>query len=155
MDTLTPAERSKRMSRVRGRNTLPELLVRKMLHRLGYRYRIHDRELPGRPDIVFPKRRKVIFVHGCFWHRHEHCKLASTPKSRSQFWLAKLEANRQRDERNLGLLDGLGWGVLVVWQCELKGKALTSVLESFLADACTIESESRLTRPKGPRVFEV
>lgn len=119
VDTLTPAERSARMGRIRGSNTKPELLLRLALHRLGYRYRLHRRDLPGRPDIVFPSRRRAIFVHGCFWHHHT-CKIGHVPASRTEFWQQKFARNKQRDERNLQDLSGMGWEVLVIWECELK-----------------------------------
>jgi len=124
MDTLTPEQRSERMSRVRGRDTKPELLVRRLVHSMGYRYRLHRRDLPGKPDLVFPARRKVIFVHGCFWHRHPDpaCPLARLPKSRLDFWDPKLETNRKRDESNLALLAALGWKVLEVWECQTKNR---------------------------------
>jgi DNA mismatch endonuclease (patch repair protein) len=134
-DTLTPAERSERMSRVRGRHTAPEMLVRRVVHALGYRYRLHRRELPGCPDLVFEKRRKVIFVHGCFWHRHDDsaCKLARLPKSRLDFWLPKLEANRQRDETNQARLAAIGWKSLIIWESQLGDRALlTERIRSFL-----------------------
>ena len=119
MDTLTPAERSERMSRVRSRDTGPELRVRRLLFSMGYRYRLHDRRLPGNPDIVFPGRRKIVFVHGCFWHRHANCPLARLPKSRKVFWRGKLEANRVRDGRVKSALRRAGWSVATVWECEL------------------------------------
>ena len=121
MDTLTPSQRSERMGKVRGRDTRPEMQIRRILHRAGYRYRLHRRDLPGNPDIVFAGERKVIFVHGCFWHRHSdrRCKLARLPKSRLDFWLAKLEGNRNRDTRSRGRLRMLGWKVFVVWECQL------------------------------------
>jgi DNA mismatch endonuclease (patch repair protein) len=134
-DTLTPAERSERMSRVRGCGTAPEMLVRRGVHALGYRYRLHRRELPGCPDLVFGKRRKAIFVHGCFWHRHDDsaCKLARLPKSRLDFWLPKLEANRQRDEKNQVRLGAIGWKSLIIWECQLGDRALlTERIRSFL-----------------------
>lgn len=120
MDTLTPEQRSERMSRVRGRDTKPELLVRRIAHEMGYRFRLHRRDLPGAPDLVFPSRRKVIFVHGCFWHRHTEpaCKLARMPKSRLDFWATKLENNKKRDEKNIVLLNDLGWETLVMWECQ-------------------------------------
>src|SRR5262249_133070 len=120
-DTLTPKERSERMSRIRGRDTGPEWIVRRMVHGLGYRYRLHGRMLPGRPDLVFPGRRKVMFGDGCFFHRHSDpaCRLARLPKSRLDFWLPKLTGNRERDMRNEAALIGDGWQVLVVWECEL------------------------------------
>ena len=111
------------MSRIRGANTKPELAVRSMLHRMGYRFRIANRTLPGKPDIVLPKYRAVIFVHGCFWHRHQGCKYAYTPKSRSVFWGQKFEGNVMRDKNNLSLLRKTGWLLIVVWECEIKRNA--------------------------------
>jgi DNA mismatch endonuclease (patch repair protein) len=124
-DTLTPAQRSQRMSRVRGKDTGPEKVVRRLVHGMGYRYRLHRRELPGVPDLVFVTRRKVIFVHGCFWHRHgdSACKLARLPKSRLDFWLPKLDANAERDQRNQLALRAQGWQVMTIWECELKDPA--------------------------------
>jgi DNA mismatch endonuclease (patch repair protein) len=121
IDTLTPAERSERMSRVRSKDTGPELAVRRIAHAMGYRYRLHQRDLPGHPDLVFVRHRKVIFVHGCFWHRHSDssCKLGRTPKSRLDFWLPKLEANAARDLKTEEKLQARGWKILVVWECEL------------------------------------
>ncbi len=112
------------MSRVRGRDTKPEMLVRRLTHGMGYRYRLHRLGLPGSPDLVFPSRMKVIFVHGCFWHQHldPGCKLARLPKSKLDFWGPKLETNRERDERNLVLLAELGWDVLVIWECQTKNR---------------------------------
>ena len=135
MDTLSQQERSKRMSLVRGRDTKPEMRVRQLTHALGYRYRLHRRSLPGKPDLVFGPRRKVIFVHGCFWHRHSDpsCKLARLPKSRRDFWLPKLEGNRARDERNKKKLTELGWDVLEIWECETADtKALAKKIKGFL-----------------------
>ncbi len=133
MDTLTPEERSKRMGLVRSKNTKPELLVRQLTHALGFRYRLHREGLPGRPDMVFPGRRKVIFVHGCFWHRHEGCHLARMPKSRLEFWEPKLTKNRERDLQVNKLLAEQGWKVLVVWECELRDKnALEQRIKEFL-----------------------
>ena len=114
------------MSLVRGRDTKPEMRVRRLIHSLGYRYRLHRRDLPGKPDLVFGPRRKAIFVHGCFWHRHPDpaCKLARLPKSRRDFWLPKLEGNRARDERNNAALTEMGWDVLEVWECETSDEEL-------------------------------
>jgi DNA mismatch endonuclease (patch repair protein) len=123
MDTLTSEKRSWNMSRIRGANTKPELAVRSMLHRMGYRFRIANKTLPGRPDIVLPKYRAVIFVHGCFWHRHQGCKYAYTPKSRLDFWGRKFEGNVMRDKNNLSLLKKTGWLPIVVWECEIKRNA--------------------------------
>lgn len=112
------------MSRVRGKDTKPEMVVRRIVHGMGYRYRLHRRELPGAPDLVFPARRKVLFVHGCFWHRHSKCKLARLPKSRIDFWKPKLMANKRRDVKNLSRLAALGWESLVIWECEIRDKEM-------------------------------
>ena len=120
MDTLSAEARSERMGRVRSKDTKSELAVRRLVHSLGYRYRLHGRNLPGRPDLVFARRRKVIFVHGCFWHRHEGCPNTRWPKSRLDFWQPKLEANQQRDRRNEEQLRDFGWGYLVIWECETR-----------------------------------
>jgi DNA mismatch endonuclease (patch repair protein) len=122
MDTLSPAERSERMSRVRSRNTKPEMVVRKLVFGMGYRYRLHSGNLPGHPDLVFAGRRKVIFVHGCFWHHHPGC--GRTPKTRRDFWVPKLEANWARDIANQARLENAGWSVAVVWECEIKHQSL-------------------------------
>src|SRR5580704_9432837 len=108
------------MARVRSKNMRPEMAVRKLVFAMGYRYRLHVRDLPGCPDLVFRPRRKVIFVHGCFWHRHADCSLARLPKSRLDFWEPKLEGNRQRDEKNNEALAREGWRVLTVWECQVK-----------------------------------
>ncbi len=132
-DTLSPRERSERMSRVRSTDTKPEMRVRRLVHGLGYRYRLHVRELPGTPDLVFPSRRAVIFVHGCFWHRHENCALARLPKSRLDFWRKKLESNTTRDAAQQERLRELGWRVLVVWECQLGDTTkLTDTIRHFL-----------------------
>lgn len=123
MDTLNPPQRSARMALVRGKNTKPELLVRRLVHGLGYRYRLHRRDLPGTPDLVFPGRGKIIFVHGCFWHRHKGCVLARLPKSRGEFWVPKLEGNAARDAHNICALRRLGWGVMTIWECQLRDTA--------------------------------
>lgn len=120
MDNIPPSERSEIMSRVRAKNSRPEMLVRRLVFAEGYRYRLHDRRLPGCPDLVFKSRRKVIFVHGCFWHRHSNCALARMPKSRLDFWEPKLNANKERDARNKKLLAKDGWKVLTIWECELR-----------------------------------
>ena len=134
-DTLTPEQRSKLMSRIRSRDTMPEMAVRRLVHRMGYRYRLHRRDLPGAPDLVFGPRRKVIFVHGCFWHLHQGCPQARMPKSRVDFWGPKLEGNRLRDQRNQAELERLGWEVLVIWECEVKGQeqSLPERIEEFLS----------------------
>ncbi len=119
MDTLSEKERSRRMSLIRSKGSAPELKLRKLIHGMGFRYRLHVRGLPGKPDLVFPSRKAIIFMHGCFWHRHESCRLARWPKSKLDFWKPKLEENRKRDLRNQKELEKLGWRVLVVWECEL------------------------------------
>lgn len=133
MDNLSPAGRSEVMARVHSTDTRPEMLVRKLVYALGYRYRLHVRDLPGRPDMVFRNRAKVIFIHGCFWHRHARCALARLPKSRLDFWLPKLEGNRKRDERNKRELQRMGWKVLTVWECQLNRPArLADRVKRFL-----------------------
>ncbi|MBI1175684.1 MAG: DNA mismatch endonuclease Vsr [Sideroxydans sp.] len=132
-DTLTPIERSHRMALVRSVDTKPEMVVRRLVHGMGFRYRLHCRDLPGTPDLVFRSRRAVIFVHGCFWHRHGGCALARMPKSRVQFWRSKLEGNKERDARKIAALRADKWRVLVVWECELKNReALARKLSRFL-----------------------
>ncbi len=134
-DTLAPAERSARMALIQGKNTKPELAVRRLVHGMGYRYRLHAPELPGRPDLVFRPRRKAIFVHGCFWHRHDDptCKLARLPRSRLDFWKTKLEGNRARDARVVAELGSLGWATLVLWECQIKTRAsLEATITEFL-----------------------
>ncbi len=129
MDSVTPTRRSEIMARVRARDTKPEMLV----YAMGYRYRLHAKELPGKPDLAFRSRLKAIFVHGCFWHRHPGCVLARIPKSRQDFWIPKLEANRQRDIRNEQELTKRGWNVLTIWECELGDMpGLESRIRKFL-----------------------
>jgi DNA mismatch endonuclease, patch repair protein len=135
LDTLTSRERSERMSRVRSVDTKPEMRVRRVAHSLGFRYRLHVKDLPGRPDLVFRSRQKVILVHGCFWHRHEGCARCRTPKSpeRLAFWRDKFRENVERDRRNGEALVAAGWDVLVVWECETEDlDALERRLRSFL-----------------------
>jgi DNA mismatch endonuclease (patch repair protein) len=119
VDFLSPSERSERMSRIRSSNTSPEVALRRALHALGLRFRLHRKDLPGRPDIVLPRYRTAIFVHGCFWHRHDGCKIASTPKSNTEFWMEKFNRNIARDTRSREMLEAQGWRVIVVWECEL------------------------------------
>lgn len=119
-DIVDRATRSRMMSGIRGRDTKPEVTVRKYLHAQGLRYRIAPKTLPGKPDIVLPKYKTVVFVHGCFWHRHENCRFSATPATNVEFWQTKLKANVVRDARNTALLEQLGWRVLVVWECEVK-----------------------------------
>ena len=137
MDSLTPEERSEVMRRVRSKGSQPELFVRKLVYGLGYRYRLHAKELPGCPDLVFRSRFKVIFMHGCFWHRHAKCALARMPKSRVEFWQPKLDGNKKRDEKNKRRLWRAGWKVLTIWECQLKDAShLGSVIGRFLDTEC-------------------
>lgn len=132
MDTITPAKRSALMSRIRSKNTRPELAVRSILHRLGYRFRLHRKDLPGRPDIVLPKHRKIILVQGCFWHGHT-CRLASKPKSNEGYWSTKIAGNRARDARTLKALAEQGWTVLELWECEVRRfEGLEERLQAFM-----------------------
>jgi len=126
--------RSAQMAKVRGKDTKPEMRVRKALHAAGLRFRLHAKDLPGRPDIVFRSRRIAVFVHGCFWHRHADpsCKLARFPKTRLSFWLNKLEGNRQRDARDLASLTALGWLPIVIWECQTKDRAALSALVNLV-----------------------
>jgi DNA mismatch endonuclease (patch repair protein) len=145
-DRLTAQARSRNMARVRDRNTGPELTVRRLLHRMGYRFRLHRKDLPGRPDIVLPRYRSVIFVHGCFWHGHSGCRAAARPTSNAEFWNRKLDSNIQRDQAVRQELTGQKWNVLVVWECELREiQALEERLRAFLQpdnDNCKGEAAS-------------
>ena len=133
MDRLTREQRSWNMSRIRGTDTKPEVRVRSVLHRMGYRFRLHCRKLPGKPDIVLPKFETVIFVHGCFWHRHPGCRLAYTPKSRVKFWTEKFQRNVERHTEVDEQLTELGWRVILIWECETKEEqTLRSLLENVL-----------------------
>ncbi len=134
MDTVSPKERSRIMASVPQRHSTPEIAVRRLVHSMGYRYRLHRRDLPGTPDLTFISRRKVIFVHGCFWHRHG-CRLTTTPETNAEFWANKFRENQERDERVVRQLTRAGWGVLVVWQCEIKDEGeLAARIRSFLGD---------------------
>ena len=134
-DVAVDPARSELMRRVRGKNTTPERAVRRVAHALGYRFRLHRRDLPGTPDLVFPRLRRAIFVHGCFWHRHEGCARTTTPKTRAAYWREKFEQNTRRDRRNLAALRRLGWSVLVVWECQtFERTELLAKLSRFLDD---------------------
>ena len=134
-DIVDSKRRSRIMSRIRGRDTTPELAVRRMAHRLGFRFRLHRKDLPGRPDIVFPQYRAAVFVHGCFWHRHNGCRYAYTPKSRVPFWTEKFKKNVAHDRRSEEALRNLGWRVLVIWECETQDEiALQSCLLKHMRD---------------------
>lgn len=133
MDTVTRESRSANMRRIKSENTKPELVVRRLVYRLGYRYRLHRRDLPGKPDLVFPSQRRVIFVHGCFWHQHGPCSDSRIPKSRRSYWVPKLRANKRRDVRNYRRLRRLNWSYLVVWECQIgRSGNLVKKIEKFL-----------------------
>lgn len=137
--TAVPAARRRNMAAIRGAGTKPEMLVRRTAHGLGYRFRLHVKDLPGRPDLVFPKRRKVIFVHGCFWHRHG-CRYSVMPRTRREWWQAKLEGNAARDRRDQEALQALGWIVLVLWECDLRdAEGLRQVIREFLGPVPAVD----------------
>jgi DNA mismatch endonuclease Vsr len=115
------------MAAIRSKGTKPEMAIRSIAHRLGYRFRLHRRDLPGKPDLVFPARRKVVFVNGCFWHQHSRCRFAARPATRPEFWAAKLDGNRERDRRVRRALRNAGWEVLVIWECQLRDPAAVTV----------------------------
>lgn len=132
-DRFSAAVRSRMMANIKAKDTKPELLVRRLLHSMGYRFRLHRKDLPGTPDIVFPGRAAIIFVHGCFWHQHAGCRFAAMPATRRSFWKNKLEANRQRDRRAIAVLRRCGWRVAVVWECQTRKLAtLEFRLRKFL-----------------------
>jgi DNA mismatch endonuclease (patch repair protein) len=133
VDIVSPEVRSRMMSGIKGKNTMPEIVVRKATHRMGLRFRIHCKDLPGKPDLVFPKHKTVVFVHGCFWHRHD-CRLAAVPKTRPEFWAAKFKANIERDLRNRHHLESLGWRVIEIWECETRDAQ--TLLAKLLQIAC-------------------
>ncbi|MGR9179731.1 very short patch repair endonuclease (plasmid) [Rhizobium leguminosarum] len=132
MDILSREQRSEVMSRIRGRNTKPEMLVRRTAHALGYRFRLHRKDLPGSPDLVFPGRRIALFVHGCFWHRHKGCRLAYVPKSNEKFWQGKFERNIERDSQAVDKLQELGWKPRVIWECQTRKAELAADLQKLL-----------------------
>lgn len=132
-DIVDRPTRSRMMSGIRGKNTKPEMLVRRFLHRKGLRYRLHDPKLAGRPDIVLPRHRTIIMVQGCFWHRHSGCQYAYVPKTRQEFWLTKFEGNVQRDRRSLSQLQSQGWRCLTIWECELRSTEAEKVLNRLYA----------------------
>ena len=145
-DSLTPLKRSWNMSRIRSSNTKPEMLIRSLLHRMGFRFRVHRKDLAGRPDIVLPRYRTVIFVHGCFWHQHKDCIEASRPKSNTAYWQSKLDGNVERDRKNHRLLREQGWRVLLFWECEVENDPERIALQT--------EQELRGT-PQDPRHYNL
>ena len=142
-DILTLSQRSHCMSRIRGKNTKPEILVRKGLHARGFRFRLQDKKLPGRPDIVLPKYGVAIMVNGCFWHGHKGCRYATKPKSNVEFWEAKIARNRHRDEVTNAHLEALGWHVITVWECELREKSNIETRLEELADEIRLAGEKK------------
>ncbi len=139
VDKLTPEERSRNMGKIRSKDTSPEMVVRKLVHRLGYRYRLHRKDLPGKPDLTFPSKKKIIFVHGCFWHQHQasSCKIARLPKSKTDYWIPKLQRNVERDIQHRKALKKMGWDSLVIWECETyKTKRLENRIGKFLSSKC-------------------
>lgn len=135
VDVVDPATRSRIMSRIRGKDTCPELVLRRALHARGFRFRLHDRRLPGSPDLVLPRYGAVCFVHGCFWHRHQGCRFATTPATRPEFWQAKFDATLARDRRNRRRLLEFGWRIAIIWECTLKKGGedrVTSELDCWL-----------------------
>ena len=162
-DKLNTQQRHHCMSRIRGKDTKPELLVRKGLHARGFRFRLQDRKLPGRPDIVLPKYGVAIMVNGCFWHGHKGCRYATKPKSNVEFWEAKIARNKHRDEVTAAHLEALGWTVIVVWECELRGKETAEARIQTLAEEIRssgelkkqIEDRRRLSRATAKREREL
>lgn len=130
-DVVDKKTRSRMMANIQGRNTKPELTVRKHLHAAGFRYRLHVNDLPGKPDIVLPRYRTVIFVHGCFWHQHEGCKYAANPKSNKDFWLKKLSSNVSRDKDVINILNKNGWKTIVIWECEAKPERIVEIIDAI------------------------
>lgn len=143
-DIVSPEKRSVMMSGIRGKDTKPGIIVRSLLHRLGYRFRLHRKDLPGRPDIVLLKWNTVIFVNGCYWHGHNDCHLFSPPKTRTEFWINKIEGNRARDQRNYTALEEAGWKVLVIWECALSKKLSLTDEQLEIAIAAALTSSESL-----------
>lgn len=139
-DVVDAATRSRMMAGIRGKDTKPEILLRRAMHARGFRYRLHDRKLPGHPDLVFPRYRAAVFVHGCFWHRHEGCRFSTTPATRPEYWAEKFQANVTRDNQNANRLTEIGWRTAIVWECALKrsvegvAEHLSAWLEDDLSD---------------------
>jgi DNA mismatch endonuclease (patch repair protein) len=132
MDIWSKEKRSEVMSKIRSKNTEPEIILRKALFAKGFRYRVNDKKLPGKPDIVFPKYKTVIFMHGCFWHGHEQCKIAHIPKSNTDFWRQKISTNKERDKNNELKILALGWKVLTFWECEISKKNIPKIVERVI-----------------------
>ncbi|MBC7912040.1 MAG: DNA mismatch endonuclease Vsr [Pyrinomonadaceae bacterium] len=135
MDVYNAKTRSAVMRAVKSRNTKPEIKVRQLLHRAGYRFRLHRKDLPGKPDIVFPGKRVAIFVHGCFWHQHAGCSYADRPSSNSEYWTKKLNRNVERDKANLAALEKAGWKILILWECEIRNSDILAIAKTVLDGA--------------------
>ena len=150
-DVVDKATRSRMMAGIRGVNTVPEVKLRRALHAAGFRYRLHAKDLPGKPDLVFPRFGAVVFVHGCFWHRHDNCKWATNPSSNAEFWTAKLTKNAERDTRNIDSLRKLGWRVAVVWECSMRLRPLIEIAEAV--GKWLEETSSTLTLPRKSHVL--
>lgn len=151
MDRVAPEQRSQMMRAVRSANTVPEMRVRRLAHRLGFRFRLHGRKLPGTPDLVFPRLRLVIFVHGCFWHQHDGCSKTTIPASNVDFWTAKLGKNQTRDERVRRHLEELGWKVEVIWECQTKDRNLEERLKALLADQVAASADRKVSTSAASR----
>ena len=147
-DIVSPAKRSRMMSGIRGKNTKPELLIRSELHKAGFRFRLHRKDLPGCPDLVFPRHRAVLFVHGCFWHRHD-CHLFKWPSTRPEFWLKKIEGNVERDRRQYAELRNEGWRIATIWECALKGRTRLPCPEVVQTCAIWLNSDQRILEIRG------
>lgn len=134
MDSLSPQKRSANMSRIHSKDMKPEMIVRRLIFAMGYRYRLHARDLPGKPDIIFRKNKKIIMVHGCFWHQHPSCREGHIPKTRQDYWIPKLQGNVLRDKENIEALTALGWDILIIWECETNDiPQLRDKLQQFLS----------------------
>lgn len=155
MDRLTPERRSWNMSRIRSGDTKPERIVRSILYGLGYRFRLHRKDLPGKPDIVLAKYKTVVFVHGCFWHRHKGCKYAYMPKSRIEFWQKKFDENVERDRKVQKKLEDMGWKIIIIWECELKDlDTLADRIDNYFRIADKGLQE-RVDSPESPCHFKI
>ena len=142
MTTQTSLDRARVMRAVKSRDTKPEMIVRRLVHRLGYRYRLHLPNLPGKPDLAFPGRRKIVFMHGCFWHGHDCARGARVPKDNRDYWTAKIARNRARDAKDRDRLRDMGWTIFTVWECETKDPSLASRLQAFLEAEFTLEEQA-------------
>lgn len=147
-DIKTPEERSRNMAAIRSKNTKPEIIIRKALHALGFRYRLHGKNIPGKPDIVLTKYNAVIFIHGCFWHGHD-CYLFKLPKTRTEFWKEKIELNRVRDKKVMYELEQLGWRIAIVWECALKGRDKMDIHQLIGSLAEWLNTDSKLIVLRG------